>query len=64
MMALTLEERDLRGVCLVPELGQVRYHEHDRRWERFDGRAWTTIAPTLAQRDDAVIVYETTPSGE
>jgi hypothetical protein len=49
---------------VAPELGQVRYNEHDRRWERYDGRAWSTIAPTLAQDDDAVIVYETTPAGE
>jgi hypothetical protein len=48
----------------MPELGQVRYNEQDTRWERYDGLAWTMIAPTLAQADHAVIVYETTAAGE
>ncbi len=41
------------------DLGQVRYNDHDQRWERFDGREWAAIVaqPTAP---GTVIVYEST----
>jgi len=46
------------------ELGQVHYNEHDRRWERYDGRDWTAIAAQSAATETQVIVYESTDNGD
>jgi hypothetical protein len=46
------------------ELGQVRYNEGDRRWERFDGQDWTAIAAQSAAAEIGIIVYESTDNAE
>lgn len=52
------------GGRVRPELGQVRYNESERRWERYEARSWMAIVPEPVGPGSEIIVYELTEGGD
>ena len=41
---------------MTQELGQVRYNRGIGQWERFDGRTWAMIVPSLPVAEEILVL--------